>query len=120
MLVEQMGITLSGLNGRNRRHRTGDEKVIVHSLPRKTIKVLGWNIAVRRKVVGGNWFRLRSFQFWCGYIDDSCLDAKLELCFGGTIQLLPYGRVLLIERDVGSSAIRVAFEDDILGRWNCE
>ena len=115
-----MGITLSGLNRRNGRDRTGDEEIFVHSLPRERVQVPGWNIAVRREVVRGNRFWLGGFHFRCGGIDDSCLDAKLKLCFGGTIQLLPYGGVLAIERDVRSSTIRVAFEDDILGRWNCQ
>ena len=56
----------------------------------------------------------------CIRIDDSSLDAELELRLGCSIKLLVYRGVIAIQCNVCSSTIRVAFEGNNLGWRNGE
>lgn len=121
MLVEKLGVNLSGLDRSDRRHWTRDWQGVAHRLwDRKRLLDHGRNIAVRGEVIRRDWFWLRSFHVRCIGIDDSCPDTELKLGFGGAIQLLVDRNVIAIEGDVETGTIRVAFEDDILGRWTCD
>lgn len=55
---------------------------------------------------------------FCRILDDCGLDAKLQLCLCSAVELLVDRRIVAVKGDVGTSAVGIAFEDDLGVRRN--